>query len=257
MAQIPIGKGSKMRPITSSQISRVNLNLAAPSRKSQSRPTLLQAAPAKVFHWLNIISLILMMTSGLQIYNANPFLVGAELAVSTLFLLGGWLAGGRHWHFAAMWLFALNLRYGIYIHHSSLEASIWEWQRPEGSTTSQNQKRKTYAWHRLVYTAIIPVLLLAVLSGLGMYKPVQFHWIDLFGSWWHYELFTITVPTVLIFAIAHPRSEGGGQRLIQSIFWSACVQFKFPVTRCYAANFSSSLDSPASAYLWWLRVELV
>jgi len=27
--------------------------------------------------------------------------------------------------------------------------------------------------HRLVYTAIIPVLLLAVLSGLGMYKPVQ------------------------------------------------------------------------------------
>jgi len=103
-----------------------------------------------------------MMTSGLQIYNANPFLVGAGLAVSTL---GGWLAGGRHWHFAAMWLFALNLLWW-YLH---LHPRRWKHRFGSGKDLkalqpSQNQSAK-HAWHRLVYTAIIPVLLLLCLVG--------------------------------------------------------------------------------------------
>jgi len=135
-----------------------------------------------------------MMTSGLQIYNANPFLVGAGVTVSTISFCW-WLASWRQTlalcSDVVICTQSTLVRY-LHLHHSSLEASIWEWQRPEGSKPSQNQKRKTYAWHRLVYTAIIPVLLLAVLSGLGMYKPVH-HWIvDLFGSWWHYELFTLS-----------------------------------------------------------------
>ncbi|MDZ8258341.1 hypothetical protein [Nostoc sp. ChiQUE01b] len=40
---------------------------------------------------------------------------------------------------------------------------------------SQNPKHKNYVWHRLVYTAIIPIPLLAILSGLAMYKPDQLH----------------------------------------------------------------------------------
>ena len=69
-----------------------------------------QAILAKIFHSLNIIALVLMIGSGLQIYNANPVFGGrAGWHFPDLFLLGGWLAGGRHWHFAAMWLFALNL----------------------------------------------------------------------------------------------------------------------------------------------------
>jgi thiosulfate reductase cytochrome b subunit len=202
------------------------VNLPAPSRKSQSRPTPLQAAPAKVFHWVNIISLILMMTSGLQIYNANPVFGGrGGWQFPPLVLLGGWLAGGRHWHFAAMWLFALNLLwYGVYIFITE------RWKHRFGSGKdlkalhiSQNAKRKTYAWHRVVYTAIIPILLLAVLSGMGMYKPVQLHWlVDLFGSWQALRIVHfITVPTVLVFVIAHSLLglKVGGQRLIQSIFW--------------------------------------
>lgn len=185
-----------------------------------------QAAPAKVFHWLNIISLVLMMTSGLQIYNANPVFGGrGGWHFPELFLLGGWLAGGRHWHFAAMWLFALNLLwYGLYIFISRR----WQHRFASGNDLKalqigQNPKRKNYAWHRLVYTAIIPVLLLAVFSGLGMYKPAQLHWIvDLFGSWQALRIVHfITVPIVLVFAIAHSLLgfKVGGQRLIESIFW--------------------------------------
>jgi thiosulfate reductase cytochrome b subunit len=124
-----------------------------------------------------------------------------------------------------MWLFALNLLwYGVYI----LLTRRWK-QRFVSSgdlkalQKSQNQKRKTYSWHRLVYTAIIPILLLAVLSGIGMYKPAQFPWIvGLFGSWQALRIVHfITVPTVVVFALVHSllALKVGGLRLAQSIFW--------------------------------------
>lgn len=196
------------------------------SKKPQSQLTPTQAIPAKIFHWINIISLLVMITSGLQIYNANPVFGGrAGWHFPPLFLLGGWLAGGRHWHFAAMWLFALNLLcYGIYI----AIATRWKHRFVSGNDLkalqlSQNPRRRAYAWHRIAYTAIIPVLLLAILSGLGMYKPAQLHWIvDLFGSWQALRVvhFT-TVPTVIIFAVIHSllSLKVGGSRLIESMFW--------------------------------------
>jgi thiosulfate reductase cytochrome b subunit len=42
----------------------------------------------------------------------------------------------------------------------------------------QNPKRRTYAWHRIIYTEIIPVLLLSIASELAMYKPAQLHWLS-------------------------------------------------------------------------------
>lgn len=166
------------------------------------------------------------MTSGLQIYNANPVFGGrGGWTIPELFLLGGWLAGGRHFHFAAMWLFGLNLLwYGIYIFVTR------RWQHRffgnsdrKAILKSRNQNRKIYALHRLIYTLIIPVLLLALLSGLGMYKPVQFHWIvGLFGSWQALRVVHfISVPTILIFSFAHPLLglRVGGKRLTRSMFW--------------------------------------
>jgi len=202
------------------------MNSPTPSKRAQPRSQPHQAIGAKIFHWINLISLVLMITSGLQIYNANPVFGGREgWDFPPLFTLGGWLGGGRHWHFAAMWLFALNLfGYGLYI----FITRRWK-QRFLGSNDlkalqrSHNAKRKNYAWHRLAYTAIIPVLLLALLSGLGMYKPAQFHWIvDLFGSWQALRVVHfMTIPTVIIFAVIHSLLglKVGGSRLIQSIFW--------------------------------------
>jgi thiosulfate reductase cytochrome b subunit len=185
-----------------------------------------QAIPAKIFHWVNIISLLLMITSGLQIYNANPVFGGrAGWHFPPILLLGGWLAGGRHWHFAAMWLFSINLLwYGIYI----VITRRWK-HRFVGSKDlkvlqqSQNQKRRNYAWHRIAYTGIIPILLLAVITGIGMYKPGQFSWIvDCFGSWFALRIVHfISVPLVMIFALIHSLLglKVGGSRLIDSMFW--------------------------------------
>ena len=185
-----------------------------------------QAFFAKVFHWVNLVSLLLMMTSGIQIYNANPVFGGRDgLQIPPIFALGGWLAGGRHWHFAAMWLFALNLLfYGVYI----AITQRWKHRFVSGKDVkalqvSHNQKRKNYAWHRLAYTAIIPILLLAVFSGAGMYKPAQFYWIvDCFGDWQALRIVHfITVPIVIVFAVVHSLLglKVGGSRLQESMFW--------------------------------------
>lgn len=199
---------------------------ASSTQNFQPQAKFIQALPAKIFHWVNLVSVFLMMTSGLQIYNANPVFGGrAGWHFQPLFLLGGWLAGGRHWHFAAMWLFALNLLwYGVYI------AITRRWQHRfvsgkdiKALQLSQNQKRRAYAWHRIAYTIIIPVLLLAILSGMGMYKPAQFYWIvDLFGDWQALRVVHfITVPIVAIFAAIHSwlALKVGGSRLLDSMFW--------------------------------------
>ncbi|MBD2433613.1 MULTISPECIES: cytochrome b/b6 domain-containing protein [Fischerella] len=186
----------------------------------------IQAMGAKFFHWVNIISLFIMLTSGLQIYNANPVFGGRSgLHIPPIFTLGGWLAGGRHWHFAAMWLFSLNLLwYGFYIfitrrwRHRFVGANdIKALQK------TQNPKRLIYAWHRIVYTSIIPILLLALFTGIGMYKPAQFPWIvDMFGSWQGLRIMHFSsVPIVIIFVIVHwwLGKKAGGSELTDSMFW--------------------------------------
>lgn len=185
-----------------------------------------QAIGAKIFHSVNIISLFLMLTSGLQIYNANPVFGGrAGFHIPPILTLGGWLAGGRHWHFAAMWLFSLNLLwYGLYI----LITRRWQHRFVgvndlKALQKTQNPKRLIYAWHRIVYTSIIPILLLALLTGIGMYKPAQFPWIvDMFGNWQTLRIVHFaSVPLVIIFTIVHSAlgRQAGGEQLTESMFW--------------------------------------
>jgi thiosulfate reductase cytochrome b subunit len=124
-----------------------------------------------------------------------------------------------------MWLFSLNLLwYGIYV----FVTRRWR-HRFVGTNdlkalqTGKNPKRKAYAWHRFVYTSIVPILLLAILSGIGMYKPAQFPWIvEMFGDWQALRVVHfLSVPTVIGFAIVHSllALKVGGSRLIDSMFW--------------------------------------
>src|SRR5258705_5412660 len=66
----------------------------------------------RVTHWINVLAVLIMVTSGWQIYNASPLFAFSFPGAITL---GGWLAGALQWHFAAMWLLALNgLGYVVY-----------------------------------------------------------------------------------------------------------------------------------------------
>jgi thiosulfate reductase cytochrome b subunit len=176
----------------------------------------------KLFHGLIMVSLLLMGASGLQIYNASP--VFGTWHFPEFFTLGGWLAGGRDWHFAVMWIFSFTLLiYGIYI----LLTRRWRRRFVAGSDlqalqTGQNPKRKAYAWHRLIYTGIIPILLLAIASGLAMYKPVQLAWLSsLFINWQTLRtVHFMTVPIASVFVIVHILMglKVGGMRIVRSMF---------------------------------------
>jgi thiosulfate reductase cytochrome b subunit len=123
-----------------------------------------------------------------------------------------------------MWLFSINLFcYGIYI----VVTRRWK-NRFVGANDiqalqrSQNHQRLNYAWHRIIYTAIIPILLLAIFTGIGMYKPAQFSWIvDIFGSWQALRIVHFaSVPIVVIFVCFHWHlgQKVGGNALTESIF---------------------------------------
>jgi thiosulfate reductase cytochrome b subunit len=201
------------------------MDSAIPAKRRKSPPAPTQALLAKLFHWTNLISLFIMLFSGLQIYNANPVFGGrGGWHFPDLLTLGGWLAGGRNWHFAAMWFYSLNLLwYGVYVAISRR----WERRYASGSDVkalrvSQNAKRKTYALHRVVYTAIIPILLLSIASGLAMYKPAQFYELyALFLNWQTLRtIHFITVPIVVLFTFVHSllAIKAGTIKLVKSMF---------------------------------------
>src|SRR5215470_5594544 len=66
----------------------------------------------RITHWINVLAVVMMVTSGWRIYNASPLF---DFTFPDGLTLGGWLAGALQWHFAAMWLLALNgLVYVVY-----------------------------------------------------------------------------------------------------------------------------------------------
>jgi hypothetical protein len=71
-------------------------------------------------HWLNSVSLLVMVASGFQIFRAFPSF-GAKIPQKDLlnwpkaFALGGWLGGGLQWHITFMWIYiATGLFYLAY-----------------------------------------------------------------------------------------------------------------------------------------------
>ncbi len=146
----------------------------------------------RVVHWINALAMILMIMSGWQIYNASPLF---DFTFSRSMTLGGWLAGGLLWHFAAMWLLMVNglvyLILGLVTGRfrrkllplsaggvvSDTKAALTG-RLLHADLTVYNQVQK------LLYAGIIVVGILVVLSGLSIWKPVQLQWLTaLFGGY--------------------------------------------------------------------------
>jgi thiosulfate reductase cytochrome b subunit len=139
----------------------------------------------RITHWINVLAVLMMITSGWQIYNASP-LFGFSFPDGIT--LGGWLAGALQWHFAGMWLFVLNglvyLAYGIASGHfrrKLLPISPLAVLRDIGQALRgrlAHQDLSVYnAAQRAAYLALIVALVIMVLSGLAIWKPVQLQWL--------------------------------------------------------------------------------
>jgi thiosulfate reductase cytochrome b subunit len=135
----------------------------------------------RLCHWLNVLAVVIMVTSGWRIYDASP-LFGFSFPESIT--LGGWLAGALQWHFAAMWLLAANglayLFYGVLSGH--FRRRLW----PISPTAVAADIAAAFrgrlvhadlsvynAAQLAAYLALILALIVQVLSGLAIWKPVQ------------------------------------------------------------------------------------
>ncbi|QND74103.1 cytochrome b/b6 domain-containing protein [Tardiphaga robiniae] len=152
----------------------------------------IQPAWVRVVHWINAVAIVLMIMSGWQIYNASPLF---NFTFSSSITLGGWLGGGIMWHLAAMWLLVINglvyLTLGMVtgrfrkkllpisakgVLDDTKAALTGKLSHADLSTYNQVQ--------RLLYTGIIVVGILIVLSGLAIWKPVQLQYLTaLFGGY--------------------------------------------------------------------------
>jgi thiosulfate reductase cytochrome b subunit len=113
--------------------------------------------PVRVFHWLNLVALWGLIGSGLQIYNANPVFGGREgFHFPGIFLLGGWLAGARNWHFTLMWFFGINLlAYGIYVVFSRRWQHYFVQKKDlQAIAQSKNPQRNLFAIHHRYSVAV-------------------------------------------------------------------------------------------------------
>ena len=148
---------------------------------AQRKP--LHPLPIRIMHWINALAMIIMIGSGWKIYN-DEVLFG-WLHFPEWITIGGGPEGALQWHFFAMWILMINglwyLGYGIItgrfrrklfpIRPREVLSNVRDALRfrlSHDDITSYNAVQK------LLYAGIILVIVVQVLSGLAVWKPVQF-----------------------------------------------------------------------------------
>jgi thiosulfate reductase cytochrome b subunit len=137
----------------------------------------------RLTHWINAVAVLIMITSGWQIYNASPLF---GFSFPDALTLGGWLAGALQWHFAALWLFAVNgaiyVGYGLLSGHFrrkllpiSPAALLHDVREAMHGRLAHEDLSVYNAAQRAAYVALILALMVLVASGLALWKPVQLY----------------------------------------------------------------------------------
>lgn len=133
-------------------------------------------------HWINAVAVVILAMSGWRIYNAAPFF---DFKIANEITLGGWLGGAIQWHFAAMWLLAANGlvyllcnagtgRLWTKFFPLSLRAIVADLGDALRGRLSHADLHQYNAVQRAAYLFVIVDALLLVLSGLVLWKSVQF-----------------------------------------------------------------------------------
>lgn len=143
------------------------------------------------FHWINFPLLALMIWSGILIYWAWPAYAPVKLEQTTWRALhvNNRLAEGMALHFFFMWLFGVNgVLYVLY----TLFSGEWRELVPRRGTLRDAwnvvlhdlrirkeplPRKKFNGAQQIAYTTVILMGAGSLLSGLAIYKPVQFAWL--------------------------------------------------------------------------------
>ena len=169
----------------------MTLEMSATSTNPPHDVTIIHPAWTRITHWINALAMLVMIGSGWQIYNASPLF---PFEFPKGITLGGWLGGAILWHFAAMWVLVINgLTYvtlglitgrfrrkflPIYpsdVIHDVGAALTGKLSHDDISVYNSVQK--------LLYVGVLGAGVIIVLSGIAIWKPVQFQELTaLFGG---------------------------------------------------------------------------
>jgi thiosulfate reductase cytochrome b subunit len=136
----------------------------------------------RITHWINVIAMFVMIASGWRIYDASPLF---RFTFPPGITLGDGLQDALLWHFAAMWLLVVN---GVtYVTLGILSGRFRRKLLPvrpadvisdlRGALTgklSHDDLSVYNAVQRFLYVGVIAAGVVIVLSGISIWKPVQF-----------------------------------------------------------------------------------
>jgi len=175
----------------------------------------------RITHWVNAIALLVMIGSGLRIFNAYPAFARrgetfccypfAGHKIPAWLTFGGWLAGARAWHFAMMWVLVINgLVYlgFVYLHgewrdlvprRGIVRDALDMVKFYVAARRDHPRQGKHNALQRLTYFSLPFIAVASVLSGLAIWKPVQLApltWLlggFVWARYWHFLAMTTLV----------------------------------------------------------------
>ena len=200
----------------------------------------------RVMHWINALAIIVMIGSGWRIYNYYPALpidfgfplhvtLGGDFTVTEAVNDEDGLANALAWHFAAMWVLVSNFLAFVVVGFASghfrrdylplspraFVKDLWAAMRFK----LDHRLGEYNAVQKIFYWGVFAAILVTILSGLAIWKPVQLKELTwLFGG---YEMarvvhffgmaaivgflvvhiaLTILVPKTLVVTIVGPAS---------------------------------------------------
>jgi thiosulfate reductase cytochrome b subunit len=154
--------------------------------------TTIHPAWVRICHWINALAVLVMIGSGWQVYNASPLF---NFEFSKHITLGNWLGGALLWHFAAMWVLVINgvvyvtlglvtgrfRRKLLPIYPSQVFADA---KAALTFKLAHDDLAHYNAVQKVLYAGVILTGIVIVLSGLSIWKPVQFQELTaLFGGY--------------------------------------------------------------------------
>jgi len=189
--------------------------MAAPSVKSLARhERRLHPLPLRIMHWTNAVAIFIMIGSGWKIYDDD--VIFGWLHFPDALVIGKWAQYGLQWHFFGMWIFVLNglayLAYGIStgrfwqklfpISIRELLATVLDALRFK---LGHDDLTHYNAVQKVLYLGIILIGILIVISGLALWKPVQFSELAaLFGSFQTIRLVHfLCMSAIVLFLLVH------------------------------------------------------
>ena len=181
---------------------------------SITRVRTLHPLPIRVMHWINAITIFVMVGSGWKIYNDE--VIFGWLAFPEALTIGRWAQHGLQWHFFGMWVFVVNglayLTYGfatgryrrmlLPVRGSELIADVNDalhFRLDHADTTRYNAVQK------LLYIGVISCGVLILVSGLALWKPIQFSpLLALFGSFQNVRVVHFLAMSAIVgFVVVH------------------------------------------------------